>query len=195
MAIKKYLSFVLEDLLQEKTAIGFYLRHARNNSGKAEKLLADTPGYQELLSPYFLPKSQELSNWMKSPYKQNMKYSEQLIHKTSSGKKVRSKSEAMIDWFLHTNGIPFRYECALDFGNITIFPDFTIRHPKTGEFYYWEHFGLMDDLAYAQNSCSKLQLYVSHGIIPSINLITTYETKENPLSSEVIEKIILHYFL
>lgn len=58
----------------------------------------------------------------------------------------------------------------------------------------WEHFGLMDDESYSQNTSSKLQLYTSCGIIPGIQLITTYETKEYPLSTEVIEKTIHYYF-
>lgn len=101
----------------------------------------------------------------------------------------------MIDMLLHTNKIPFRYECALQLGELTIYPDFTIRHPKTGQIYYWEHFGMMDHPAYSINVASKLDLYISHGIIPSIHLITTYETKDNPLSFEVISKLISHYFL
>ena len=96
---------------------------------------------------------------------------------------------------LYINKIPFRYECALHLGETTLFPDFTIRHPKTGNVYYWEHFGLMDNPAYSQNAYSKLQLYTSHGIIPSIQLITTYETKDNPLSTDIVEKIIAYYFL
>lgn len=136
-----------------------------------------------------------LTDWMHSPYEHNTNYPKQLNHKTSSGNLVRSKSEVMIDMQLYTNQIPFRYECALHLGDTTLFPDFTILHPKTHKIYYWEHFGRMDDPIYQKNSISKLQLYTSHGIIPSIHLITTYETKENPLSSEIIEKIVEHYFL
>lgn len=192
--MKKYLSLVLEDLSHEKKAMEFYLNHHFPDSGKAEKLLTNIPGYQELLTPFFSPKSKELADWMTSSYEHNTKYPEQLIHKTASGNFVRSKSEAMIDMFLYTNQIPFRYECALQLDDTTIYPDFTIRHPESGELYYWEHFGRMDDPLYSKNVFPKLQLYTSHGIIPSIHLITTYETKENPLSSEVIEKIIEHYF-
>lgn len=97
--------------------------------------------------------------------------------------------------FLHTNKIPFRYECILHLGNTTIFPNFTIRHPKTGKVFYWEHFGLIDNTAYCQNMHSKLQLYTSHGIMPSIQLIATFETQSHPLCSEMVEKIIEYYFL
>ena len=87
------------------------------------------------------------------------------------------------------------YECALQLDEIMLFPDFTIRHPKTGDVYYWEHFGLMDNPVYSQNVCSKLQFYATHGIIPSIKLITTYESKDNPLNPDMVQKIITHYFL
>ena len=75
-----------------------------------------------------------------------------------------------------------------------MYPDFTIKHPKTGKIYYWEHFGRMDDPKYAQNAISKLESYIKNGIIPDIDLISTYETKEHPLDYEMIEKIVKEYF-
>lgn len=101
----------------------------------------------------------------------------------------------MIDLLLYTNRIPFRYECALHLGKVTLYPDFTILHPHNKNLFYWEHFGLMDDSSYCQTVSSKLFTYSSHGIIPSIHLITTYETQQNPLSIDTIQKIIDHYFL
>lgn len=136
----------------------------------------------------------ELKDWQKLPYQTNPTHPEQLCIKACSGNVVRSKSEAFIDMALFQNRIPFRYECALQLGKITIYPDFTIRHPKNGSFYYWEHFGLMDDADYCQNAMQKLNLYSKNGIVPSINLITTYETKEHPLSPEIVEKTIELYF-
>lgn len=162
---------------------------------KCLQLLTQPSGFQELLSPLFTPLSEELSTWSSSPYEINTNYPEQLIHKAASGNMVRSKSEVLIDLYLHTNKIPFRYECALHLEETVLFPDFTIRHPKTGKYYYWEHFGRMDDPTYYKNVYSKLQLYTSQGIVPSIQLITTFETKEHPLTSEVIEKTIEQYFL
>lgn len=131
---------------------------------------------------------------MCAPFERNPKHPEALIHKGISGNILRSKSEAIIDTFLHTNQLPYRYECKLVLGQETLYPDFTIRHPKTGEIYYWEHFGKMDDPSYYRKVFPKLRLYTSHNIIPSINLITTFETQDNPLTVDVIEKIIQHYF-
>lgn len=194
LATKKYLSLLLEDLESEKKAIHFYLRH-NSSHRKSEKLLTGDSEIKKLLTPYFLPVSEELSTWSKTEYKTNPNYPEQLVHKGSSGIFVRSKSESMIDMILYIHKIPFRYECALTLGEATIFPDFTIRHPKTGKFFYWEHFGLMDNPTYSKNAYAKLQLYTNHGIIPSVQLITTYETKEYPLTVETIEKIVENYFL
>ena len=173
LAAKKYLSLVLDDLLHEQRALNFYLNHHSKNTGKSQNLLTEIPGYQELLSPYFQTHDQKISQWLSAPYETNPKYPEQLVHKTSSGTYVRSKSEAMIALYLHTKSIPFRYECALSLGDTIVYPDFTILHPRTYEIIYWEHYGLMDESYYYQNAFSKLQLFTSHGIVPSINLITT----------------------
>ena len=164
---------------QEKSAIEFYLRHHKNISNRAESMVAEMSGYQELLLPYFKPISEELNDWEKQDYNSNKKYPEQLIHKASNGKLVRSKSEVLIDMALYTNRIPFRYECELQMGDSIIYPDFTIRHPKTGEVYYWEHFGMMGDIFYIKNACAKMQLYATNGITPGIDLIMTFETHKN----------------
>lgn len=195
LATKKFLSCLLKDCRREKNAINFYLRHHDKNAGQAALKLAAMPEYHELILPIFKPLSQELYDWTQAPYTKNTQYPEQLIHKASSGNMVRSKSEAIIDMFLSMNKIPFRYECALVLDETTLFPDFTIRHPLTGKIFYWEHFGLMDNSTYSRNVFTKLQLYASHQIIPGIQLITTYETKEHPLNMDTVQKTIEHYFL
>jgi len=193
MAMKKYLTLHLQDLREEKEAIDLYLTH-HNSSPHTEQLLAGCPEYSTLLSS-FQPLSQELTDWMYATYNHNPQFPEHLTHTTISGHLVRSKSEALIATFLHMNHIPFRYECELHLGSSILYPDFTIRHPRTGKLYYWEHFGLMDDPSYSKKAFSKLHLYTTHGIIPSFHLITTYETKLLPLTSQTIEKLIHEYFL
>lgn len=120
---------------------------------------------------------------------------EQLNQPTISGHLVRSKSEALIDTILYKNKIPFRYEAGLSLGDTTFYPDFTIRHPLTGEIYYWEHFGMMDNPDYAKKAYSKLQRYSSYGITQDINLITTFETKEAPLNPEWVENLVKYHFM
>lgn len=195
LAVKKYFNYQLEELLKEQRAIGFYLRHHALEESKAEKLLDDKSPYAELLLPHFRPISEELCEWMKQPYEMNYIYPEQCIHKTIAGISVRSKSEALIATLLYTYKIPFRYECALQLEEMTVYPDFTIRHPKSGEIFYWEHFGMLDNCGYSKGAFSKMQLYTANEIFPSVQLLTTFETKEYPLDTEVVEKMIQHYFL
>lgn len=82
-------------------------------------------------------------------------------------------------------------EYFIDYG---IYPDFTVRHPITGERMYWEHFGRMDDPEYREGACKKIKLYCDNGIIPSISLIATFETSDHPLDVERVEKIIKEFF-
>ena len=66
---------------------------------------------------------------------------------------------------------------------------------KNAEDFGLEHFGMMDQPSYAARTFSKLQLYTSFQIIPSIQLITTYETQEHPLNTETAEALVRQYFL
>lgn len=193
MALKKYLNLQLQELKQEKLAIDFYLRHHDTSPSPSGQLL-EHPEYHNLLASYLSP-TDELTEWAKATYPNNPLYPERLIHKTVSGHLVRSKSETIIDMILYTNQIPFRYECALQLGDTIIYPDFTIMHPVTGKLFYWEHFGLMDEPEYLQKTQFKLNNYIYHGIIPSIQLITTFETRDNPLDPELVESLVKHYFL
>lgn len=191
LAIKKFLSLQLNDCVREKEAIDLYLQH--HVPAKAEQLLTQNSEYQRLLSPYFKPLSKELEEWSKSTFIQNTNFPESKIHQAPSGNIVRSKSEVLIDMSLYTNHIPFRYECELQLDDTIIYPDFTVRNPRTGKLYYWEHFGKMDDPAYARNTAFKLSTYISHDIIPDIDLITTYETKDCPLSIPTIDNVIARF--
>ena len=193
LACKKYLNTQLASLLRQKTALEHYIQNC-NNAPDSDQFLSDDSPYQELLRPYFHSLSETIEEWVNAPFEQNQKYPEQLNQKSISGNVVRSKSESIIDMALYMNKIPFRYECLLKLNEISFYPDFTILHPRTGQIFYWEHFGMMDDPGYAENAYSKMQFYNSCGIIPSINLITTFETKDHPLTSDLVEKTIKQYF-
>ena len=191
LAIKKYYTMILNDMENEKEACFAYLKKRKEEQGTR---LLTRPGYDELLKPYFEPLSEALFRWANEPYEKNLNHPENLVHKCTTGLMVRSKSESMIASYLSTKKIPFRYECALYLNGVLVFPDFTIRHPKTGEVYYWEHFGLMDQPSYVKRTMEKMQNYTLNGIIPSIHLITTYETKDHPLSTMEVEEIVEKYF-
>lgn len=182
----------LQDLENERKAIQAYL-HCRKPVDFSEKLYKN-PGLVRLLSAEHWSISGELSAWMCAPYEKNPFHPEGKIHQCCTGEFVRSKSESMIALALHLHKIPFRYECALRVGPNVAYPDFTIRHPVTGRTYYWENFGMMDVVAYRDKVSLKLKYYISQGIIPSDQLITTYEKQDKPLSSARVESLIEEFF-
>lgn len=95
LAVQKYLTLRVDELLQEKEAIDSYLRHLSRPKYKSTQLLEAGSPYLELMSSYFTCESQDLVHWAQAPYEHNQQYVEQCIHKTSSGNLVRSKSEAI----------------------------------------------------------------------------------------------------
>lgn len=192
LALKKYYMCRKIELEKELSACNAYLR-ILGTSGKSEQILLH-PEYGHLLEKYLIPISEELNRWQNEEYEKCQKHEEALIIKGTQGKMLRSKSEAMIDMMLYKNKIPFRYEEKLILNGRIVYPDFAVRHPRTGVRYYWEHFGMMDDEEYCNHACDKIRLYCENGILPSINLITTYETKQHPLSMENVERIIQEYF-
>ena len=195
LAKKKYLLLQLKDLLHEKEAVDVYLKYRENYPSQAKHLITEKSEYQKIILPQLNILEDECIKWQNSSYKTNPYYPEQLIYKTSIGQYVRSKSEMLICMLLQKYGIPFRYECELQVGGKIIYPDFTIMHPKTGKIYYYEHFGMMDDDCYCKSACAKIQLYAINGIIPSMQLIMTFETQTHPLFPETVEGIIKQYFL
>lgn len=194
LARKKYLSHKLNDLTFTRNELKRTLQDNPRPLKHADQLLLD-PRYHELLASDFTLTDQELIEWSQEPYEKNANYSDQLIHRSISGNIVRSKSEVIIDMTLFMNQIPFRYEAPLIINSNTFYPDFTILHPRTKQLFYWEHFGMMDNEQYAQSTFSKLALFTVNGIIPSINLLTTYETSDHPLNPDLVTKMVRHYFL
>lgn len=119
---------------------------------------------------------------------------DELIHKTSSGLMVRSKSEAIISEFLNKNGIRFAYEEPLYLrdadGRTTVrYPDFTI-YLADGRIIYWEHLGMLMNEDYREAVWKKLALYYSNDIVPGSNLIITCDSSTGGIDIAAILRII-----
>ena len=192
LAQKKYLTLQLKYLTSELKILDTCLKKHVGNPNLASILLETSPEYRALLADSLCAVEQKIESWKKEPYVYNPLYPEQLIHPCPSGNYVRSKSEYMIASALFHRNIAFRYECSLELDSLIFYPDFTIMHPKTGKLLYWEHFGLMDAPEYRDKAFRKLRIYADHGILPGINLITTYETRSHPLTYAEIDHQIQH---
>lgn len=196
LAHKSLIQAHLKDINCELKALDAYLdKHCESSFLKK---LTVSPGIGELIaSGEILPPSglkEELEKWANEAYEMNPKFSKERNIQTEQGIKVRSKSEAIILMILTMYHIPFRYECRLDIGSRTFYPDFTIRHPLTGEFFYWEHCGMMDKPMYRSDYMNKMHVYINNGILPDHNLILTYESEEYPLDIAIVMDKVREFF-
>ena len=189
-ANKKYREACLYDYKQEKELLSEFLEKTNSLEERAMHLLDQSSNYNKIIT-----ESITKDEWATEPFDSNPYCPEHLIHKTLCNIQVRSKSEAIIANSLFTNHIPFRYESPLEINNLTIYPDFTIKNPKTQEFTYWEHFGLMDENEYREKALRKIDLYCQNDIIPDVNLILSYETQSHPLDSSWVQQLIARNFM
>ena len=114
---------------------------------------------------------------------------------TEKGEYVRSKSEKIIADTLTKNNINYVYELPLRLkGYGTVKPDFTVLNKRTRQEYVWEHFGMMDDSIYVKNAIKKIEQYGKSGYVQGRNFIATFESKEAPLNTVTINRVIQDFF-
>lgn len=131
-----------------------------------------------------------------SDYKQVLGlYKENLKMTSSSGTKMRSYGELLIASRLEFYGIPFRYEEGLHHPGVRRVPDFTIRRPKDGKIFYWEHLGMVTNGSYIEKNISKLKEYEAIGITPWDNLIITFGQADGGMDVKKIDAIIQGWLL
>jgi len=183
-----------QDLRRKRDSIELYLRQTRSIR-KRDIAQSDARKHaaQELFGMEF-PEMRAI-RWAEEDFPTNTQNPEDRRIPIANGQRVRSKSEQLIADSLRANQIPFRYECGLELGSSTIFPDFTIMHPRTGKIFIWEHFGMIGDLNYRKNTFKKLDRYWSFGYFPSDNLIMTFEDQNHALTPRTVNAIINEYFL
>ena len=150
------------------------------------------PVRQNLVKPYILPKDIYSQRWQAKEYvRKPFALGDTSEFYTGKGERVRSKSEIMLANQFKSRDIPYHYEYPLNgVASYPIHPDFTLLNKRTRRIYLWEHLGMMDDEKYASDAVNRIQDYIRSGYIPGKNLILTYETKERPLSTKIIDILI-----
>lgn len=119
-----------------------------------------------------------------------------LIHTTSRGDVVRSKSEALIAELLNARKVDYAYERKLTFPDGSFrYPDFTIEDDDRGRTIYWEHLGMLNDTVYAERWCAKRAWYGDHGVVeyPATGPQILVSTKDDPaggINTRLIAQII-----
>lgn len=145
---------------------------------------------KELVVPEFQTEEMYAKRWLAQAKKSEPFMSDSLRITTLRGDSVRSKAEAMIADALFNHGIPYKYEQSVWAFETVYLPDFIILQPHTHKEMIWEHFGMMDDKAYADNVMKKLSNYAQAGFVTGDNLLFTMETQSNPLSNIQINRMI-----
>lgn len=153
------------------------------------------PGRQTLVTPATLSPNEYAKIWSSIEYKRKEFSSDAPILITSKGERVRSKSEVIIADTLYRLGIPYRYEFPLNLQSFNVHPDFYCLNLRTRKEFVWEHFGMLEDSEYAQNSVEKLYHYQKSGYFPGKNLIISTESRVLPLSSKQVEQIAKEYLI
>ena len=108
---------------------------------------------------------------------------------------MRSWPESLIADSLFLEKIPYKYEKPFKLKNgHTVYPDFTIIHPLSGELFLWEHFGRWDKPGYRGSTIRKIKDYAESGILIGKNLIASFDDDEYKLSESEIKQLINAYF-
>ena len=185
LLLKGYLQKQREELIRKIQWLKVAIDYKENWLGLSARPLSQHPELGSYLAEElqsFSSLSADLLKWTNAPDSCSAPHQDNRTEPAVSGCKVRSKSEVMIASVLYERGLPFRYEEPLHLRGRVFFPDFTLRSPESGRFYWYEHFGMMDDPGYARKAWNKLAFYSENGLLPSVNLIVTFETREHKLN-------------
>lgn len=198
LAQKDYNKNIIQILQEEIDALEKYLMKTEGGKSISNYYTTLCTPRRSLITPVTLTDEQYVARWQEITWKGRPYTQDTPDYYTSRGEHVRSKSEVIIADALARHDIPYRYEFPLQLlrssgDTATLYPDFLCLNIRTRAEFYWEHFGLMDDSDYSDNAAGKLRLYTENGILPGRNLIITMETKNDPISTRCIDKIINEY--
>ena len=145
--------------------------------------------YRQFILSHLQKEYSWIIEWYLTDYEKNTDHPEQLTFPVKLGFHVRSKSEVLIADRLYEEGILLHYEEKLFLSDHSCRPDFNI--PITPyERYIGEHFGAMDKSFYFNLARGKILGYLDNQMFPGINMLTTYETKQHPLTEEQVDYVI-----
>lgn len=194
LAQKEYCERVLKAAEKEKAVIERFLK-ASDGKALVEAYTRMNEGKSLLVEPYVLPDDEFAKRWQAKKYTGGNFSEDESSCYTKRGERVRSKSEQIIADRLFDAGIPYRYEYPLEYeGNKHIYTDFTVLNKRTRTAYRWEHFGKMDDPQYRRIFFWKVSMYAQLGFIQGVNLIFTFEDRDNPLDTRYLDRLIRKFF-
>ncbi len=175
---------------KELRVVSDYAKLLENNSVTSIYELLH-PGKKILVNPIFLPDNKYIECWRKEEYEPLYFLEGAQAFYSDCGIRVRSKSELLIANALEKNKIPYRYEfpVKLKDGRL-VRPDFLCLNIRTRKEFIWEHFGMMDNIAYANENVGKIAAYEESGFFAGKNMIMTFETSQHAINTKAIKSKI-----
>ena len=196
LGTKSYYKNLIRDVNKEIKLIEKYINllGAREKENDYENM---SKARKKLVDPLYEFAESKIERWKKEEFEAKEIKDGTVTYETHRGELVRSKSEKIIADALTHKSIPYRYECGLELEGAAgpIHPDFTVMNKNTAKVYYWEHLGRMDSSDYYDSAMNRLALYAHNGIYIGENLIISYETLRNPLSTELVGHYIEKYLM
>lgn len=190
LAQKMYCERILKEAKREL----HYLNKAEKycEEDQIEKIYSDLQiPYKKLVVPVTEPREEYRKKWLSASYQTKGFSEDDPEYYSEKDERMRSKSEVLIANLLIKYDIPYHYEKPLVLKNYgTVYPDFTILDERNRQELYWEHLGMMDDLAYCEKSLAKITTYEKNGLYLGDRLLVTYETKKQSLNMRLLEKKI-----
>ena len=147
-------------------------------------------GKKALVTPIEEVDEVYIKNWLNDTY-DPMGFMDNTEFYSSNGVRVRSKSELIIANLLEQYEIPYKYERPIQLRGLgSVRPDFICLNKRKRSEFVWEHFGMMDNGEYANKNISKLNMYQQNGYYLGENMIASFETSQQPISSKNIKNLI-----
>ena len=205
LAYKRATKVKLDELQACEEAIGAFIESMATSKEPKDKRNKPNPEIERLAQAYYdrtHPEEAERKKEIERQLNEDIqKFKGRDINKdeypvrSSWGLRFRSKTEERIYQKLRENDLLVLYEPDMELDGWMISPDFVVYNKRNGKKWVWEHFGMMDNPDYVNKSKSKIMRYIENGYIPSINMITTYEIKDNPVDLIYMDSIIENFLL
>ncbi|MBE6031135.1 MAG: hypothetical protein E7225_06020 [Clostridiales bacterium] len=133
--------------------------------------------------------SLEIIKWANEDYNRSNYMPERLMNITSRGLLVRSKSEVGIIEQVYGYRVPFHYEEIIERNGIRVVPDLILPDVR-GNFWIWEHAGMMNNPEYRNRHKMKMEKYELLGYYPWKNMIVTYDDEYGHINMKTIRSEI-----
>lgn len=192
---REYNEKILAELGKELCALEYLEKNCKSRI--LEQIYLDMPEAKRIfVEPVISIDIEYVKAWQAVEY-EHMGFAEDSPeYYTDKGERVRSKSEVIIANKLFSNGVPYRYEFPIyKDGRIVANADFLCLNVNTRKEYIWEHFGMMDNVEYANSAVKKIANFQKMGYYLGKNMIATFESNLCPQNTYLMEDMIKKYLL